>query len=429
MSEYFLTKYDRYDKNDELKKLMLKVTDYTSINYQSVQNETRHVPAKRPSKDPYAFNLHSNEPKYKPREYMRQIRKIAKEMAKEERAKAAPTFKQVGLQYLPKERLKSSEFMLDKPPSSTKFPSLNAEQRRNFDIMSNPSAMLTKCPLSDNEDSCNKSVLLNNDLSSVNIDDMPTKQPERPQEMKHRAYVCRKNLTQPRRRDSNKPTTLNQKEFLEKEKTTRIPPPPAKKQSEEPVTASSLLSRQNISKRTKTLRGGYGYFYNFNQNAKNLNVKIDQFIKENIPEGTKEAQQELNLEKLDHKKQYQRYIKTKPMTVKKWDQYNQKWEAFIQNVDKGKADEVSEKDIPWPVDVTTFLYYCKDLLIRNKEVKSIDTEAKVWTKAKFFALKRYHPDKIDHNLGHLIVDCDREEISKRSNAICQIVTTLFEKIL
>ena len=64
------------------------------------------------------------------------------------------------------------------------------------------------------------------------------------------------------RQNSLNPTTLNQKEFLNKgmlykrvviiETKSKIPPPPLRKQSNEPFTAAYLLSKQNISKRGKT---------------------------------------------------------------------------------------------------------------------------------------------------------------------------------
>lgn len=47
-------------------------------------------------------------------------------------------------------------------------------------------------------------------------------------------------------------------------KSTRIPPPPIIKQSSDPLTVESLLSKQNLSKNGKSLRGGYAYFYKSN---------------------------------------------------------------------------------------------------------------------------------------------------------------------
>jgi hypothetical protein len=43
MSEYLSTKYDRYDKDDKLKNMMLKLTDYKNIDYQRFPNGLNEI--------------------------------------------------------------------------------------------------------------------------------------------------------------------------------------------------------------------------------------------------------------------------------------------------------------------------------------------------------------------------------------------------
>lgn len=107
----------------------------------------------------------NNLPKYQPKAYLDQIKEMTKIMAKDIAATdAAVPIKRFGIQYIPKERLKSTEFNRERIPKGDNVKSFNHKNQRNFDIMSNPSNI--DIGLSDPSEYLNKSV--NEDTTQYN---------------------------------------------------------------------------------------------------------------------------------------------------------------------------------------------------------------------------------------------------------------------
>ena len=119
-----------------------------------------------------------------------------------------------------------------------------------------------------------------------------------------------------------------------------------------------------------------------------------------------------------------------------WKSYETQWNKFVNKIKQkqelwndGQKFFIKSTDIPWPPKFESFLHYWKDLC-KQQDPKSECDDKVLWTRAKFLALKRYHPDKIDQNFMNLVQDSDDEKakIMDLAKQITQTVTILYNQV-
>ena len=80
-----------------------------------------------------------------------------------------------------------------------------------------------------------------------------------------------------------------------------------------------------------------------------------------------------------------------------------------------------------PINNSTFIYHMRAVLESNNKLNKLKSNKDLWSKVKNEALRRYHPDKFNHNFEKCLTsEEDKELIMRQINEIWKVLNTQFK---